>query len=954
MVGQQLSHYTISAKIGEGGMGAVYRAVDTRLNRVVAIKVLPAEATADESRKRRFVQEAQAASALNHPNIVTIYDIDSVGGIDFIAMEHVEGESLDRMIAAAPLAVDRALDYAVQIAAALSAAHQAGIIHRDLKPANVIVSRAGTVKVLDFGLAKLAYAQSADLLGATRTATPPTASGLILGTAGYMAPEQAEGQAVDARTDIFSFGAVLYEMLAGRRAFEGRSALSIIAAVLHEQPAPLRGLRAQVPPELERIVSRCLEKDPQNRYASAAALQEDLRACQRTLTAFTTAPPRRFTPVMAVVLVAVLAAAAAAVGWLWVRNARVRNARNVTLPQIEAMIRNGQYDPAFRLLQQLERIIPDDPQLARLRTDATSPASIHTVPPGAEAHTKAYLDPAGEWLPLGRTPRENVRVPFGYRRWRFTKEGYEPREGASSPLRVPVVTLSRTGDAPAGMVHVPGTYAGAPGAPVPLQDFWLDRFEVTNRQFKAFVDRGAYANRAYWKHPFVKDGRTLSWDEAMMEFRDATGRPGPSTWELGAYPEERADQPVTGVSWYEAAAYADHAGKSLPSFFHWRHAATFGIFSDILVLSNFSGKGLARVGEYQGLATFGTFDMAGNAKEWCFNSIGAKRYILGGAWNEPSYMFRDRDAQLPFGREATYGFRCAKYLQPLAEQLVSPVETTVRDYSKERPASDEAFRLYQSLYTYDRTPLNAAVEALPDDSPHWRKEKVTFDAAYGGERVPAFLFLPRRAAPPFQTVVYFPPGSALYLRSTAHLETRQMQFLILSGRAVLFPIYRGTYDRGVPITGARAWRDLVIQWSKDLGRSIDYLETRKDIVSSRLAFFGISMGSSPTLLAHERRLKAAVLLGAGFPPSKDLPEIDAINFAPRTTVPVLMLNGRLDFELPVETSQRPMFQFLGAPPQHKKHVIFESGHAVVAIQPMIREVLDWLDRYLGPVRTSAP
>ena len=292
------------------------------------------------------------------------------------------------------------------------------------------------------------------------------------------------------------------------------------------------------------------------------------------------------------------------------------------------------------------------------------------------------------------------------------------------------------------------------------------------------------------------------------------------------YPEGTADQPVVGVSWYEAAAYAAYAGKSLPTYWHWNHAAAQGIYSDILLLSNFSGKSLARVGEYPGLGAYGTFDMAGNAKEWCFNAAGSRRYILGGAWNEPSYMFTDRDAQDPFARHLNYGFRCAKYPTALPAALTAPVERSWRDYSKERPASDEAFKIYQSLYAYDRTPLNATVEALSDDSPYWRREKITIDAAYGKDRVPAYLFLPRNAAPPFQTVVFFPAGQAFTTRSSAYLETRQVQFLIQSGRAVLYPVYRGTFDRWIETRGLRENRDQNIMDVKDFSRSVDYLETR--------------------------------------------------------------------------------------------------------------------------------
>src|SRR5689334_24802795 len=217
MIGQSLGHYRIEAKAGEGGMGVVYKAKDTRLDRSVAIKVLPTERVGDPERKRRFVQEAKAASALNHPNIVHIYGIDTASSVDFIAMEFVEGKVLNEMIALKGMKTGETLRYAVQIADALATAHASGIVHRDVKPSNIMVTGKGLVKVLDFGLAKLAEPTDPDPSALTRTMHPATEEGTIVGTAAYMSPEQAQGRKLDGRSDVFSFGAVLYEMVTGRR-----------------------------------------------------------------------------------------------------------------------------------------------------------------------------------------------------------------------------------------------------------------------------------------------------------------------------------------------------------------------------------------------------------------------------------------------------------------------------------------------------------------------------------------------------------------------------------------------------------------------------------------------------------------------------------------------------------------------------------------------------------------
>jgi serine/threonine protein kinase/Tol biopolymer transport system component len=285
MIGKSLRSYRIETKLGAGGMGVVYKAVDSRLGRTAAIKVL-STAALNADRERRFVQEAKAASSLNHPNIVTIYDIDTqdVDGkpIQYIAMEYVAGDTLDHLIGKKGLRIRDVLKYGVQIADALAAAHAAGIVHRDLKPSNVIVTPQGVVKILDFGLAKLSEPAGADAYAETLhgEGSPLTEEGTILGTVAYMSPEQADGKKVDTRSDVFSFGSVLYEMATGQRAFAGGSKLSSLSAVLYKDPEPASRAVAEVPPELDRIIGRCLKKDPERRWQTMADVKvalEELR-----------------------------------------------------------------------------------------------------------------------------------------------------------------------------------------------------------------------------------------------------------------------------------------------------------------------------------------------------------------------------------------------------------------------------------------------------------------------------------------------------------------------------------------------------------------------------------------------------------------------------------------------------------------------------------------------------
>jgi serine/threonine protein kinase len=284
MVGKTILHYQLIDKIGAGGMGEIYKGHDSRLNRLVAVKILAPGLSTDPERKRRFFQEAQAASALNHPNIITLYDIVSEGDMQCIVMEYINGKTLRDMTPAGGLAPAQALQYAVQIASALTAAHAAGLIHRDLKPSNIMVTTSGLIKVLDFGLAKWVDSGMSGQTGEQSTVeTALTREGSIIGTVSYMSPEQAEGKRVDARSDIFSFGSVMYEMLTGKRAFEGRSGISTLSSILRDDVKPLNEAAPDVPPLLEQIVLRCLPKEPAARWQSMNEIEAALITLQRQL-----------------------------------------------------------------------------------------------------------------------------------------------------------------------------------------------------------------------------------------------------------------------------------------------------------------------------------------------------------------------------------------------------------------------------------------------------------------------------------------------------------------------------------------------------------------------------------------------------------------------------------------------------------------------------------------------
>lgn len=283
-VGSHLGSYEIVAKLGEGGMGEVYRATDPRLGRDVAIKVLPPTLTNDAERLARFEREARTVARLNHPNIVVIYSVEQDQGVPFITMELVEGQDLSRVITTGGLPMARVLDLAIPLADAISAAHELGVVHRDLKPANVMVTREGRVKVLDFGLSKPAPAgTAADTGGNDTTSSPISNAGQVLGTVPYMAPEQVRGETIDARTDLFAFGILLYELVTGRRPFTGTTPADVSSAILRDPPPPIHALRPDVPSDVSRIIGRCLEKDRERRVQTAKDVRNELRVARQAL-----------------------------------------------------------------------------------------------------------------------------------------------------------------------------------------------------------------------------------------------------------------------------------------------------------------------------------------------------------------------------------------------------------------------------------------------------------------------------------------------------------------------------------------------------------------------------------------------------------------------------------------------------------------------------------------------
>ncbi len=1043
--GQNLAHYQIIEKIGEGGMGEVYLAKDTLLERRIALKILPEHLAADHERMRRFVREAKSASALNHPNIITIYEIGKADDTHFIATEYIEGATLRERLDGASIDLKFAIEIAIQVAGALDAAHRAGIVHRDVKPENVMIRPDSVVKLLDFGIAKLTENETKQELDAEAATAIKgyTSTGMIIGTAAYMSPEQARGLAVDARTDIWSLAVVIYEMVAGRRPFGGQTTSDVISNILKKEPLALTLFAEEADARLDEIVMKALTKDKEERYQSAKDLFIDLKRLKHridveaeiertnpkesrsTQGGVSVVPNSMSSPVSSqgeitgnqnadqTIIAAeqitiaskqkrpgsnrLAALATAAVllvsmaGWfIW--TSRNLSWARIQVPQIEALSNDGNYFAAYDLAAETQKYLPNDPTITRVMPTISDTLTVTSEPSGANVYLKRFSpDAAGNFPPrqlVGTTPIEDMRIARGEYLLYVEKEGFATssqtisgaliRGGGMTSTPPPLMIeqkLLASDKVPNGMALVTGgdyrlrAWARPTDARVQLDDFFIDQYEVSNQDYKEFINAGGYLKKQYWTYPFLRDGKTLAWDDGIKEFKDRTGLPGPRTWSGQNFPDGKAKYPVSDISWYEAAAFAAFRGKQLPTIFQWERAARsgrvasptnympWGVFypGDTLEgRANFEGDATIPVDSFEfGMSPFGAYNMAGNVSEWCLNDTSEGFISAGGAWGEPVYTFANYGRFPGFYTSNKRGFRCAMNLGSTGNDgnLRIEIDKEIPVYTR---SSDQDFSKWVKAYEYVKSPLDPQVEKQETDA--WTRERITFNGA-NGERAIAYLYLPRNFPRPLQ-VIHLLPASDVEQgqRSADRAAEAWLATEIKSGRAVFIVVLKGYIERlrpsgfVEPDRTTAEYRDKMVNWITDLRRGLDYLETRNDIDAKNIAICGPSAGASVGLvLAAVDRRYASVFFaatGIGKSSTRSIAEANVVNFAPHIRAPILILQGRYDESFSLKAEFEPLYKLLREP---KRVILFDGGHAP-PMELFATTIHRWLDETLAPVR----
>ncbi|HJR36669.1 MAG TPA: bifunctional serine/threonine-protein kinase/formylglycine-generating enzyme family protein [Gemmatimonadales bacterium] len=658
--------FRVETELPAGGMSRIFLANEQSLNRRVVVKVLPPNMTSEVS-AARFRQEMEMLARLQHPHILPILSSGTRGELLYYIMPFVAGESLrHRLSEHGKLPVEDAIRILTEVADALGYAHAAGVLHRDIKPENILLEGRHAV-LADFGVARA--------LVDARTGAKLTATGVSVGTPGYMSPEQVSGDSIDARADLYALAVVGYEMLSGKPPFEGPSAQAVLTAHLITPPLPLTEVRPEVPAHVSRAISRALSKRPEERFLTGQEFADALgRSHLDAPVAPSPAAPRRSVLSLAVGMLLVAAAA-------WLLRPRGDSIPAPIRSAIQVAADSGRLDLIAALLDSAGVTISHG-DLGDVASRVAGSLRVTSDPSGAEVTIARATPLAGfaerAFKPFGTTPTEEAAVVAGEYAIRVSLAGSMPRvvvtridTGAN---RAAAVTLLPADTSLGAVIQIDSGRSPVDGSAVPA--FILSQFEVTNEQFQRFVSAGGYRNLELWPATIQVGERVVPAAEAMARFVDRTGLPGPRNWEGGKHGNGRSDHPVSGVSWYEASAYAKWAGGVLPTAHQWWRAALgdslsvypWGIdATGAQYRANLEGVETTAVGSYPlGVSRFGAMDLAGNVREWLADAVsGEARYLAaGGSWQDPFYMadLTHMEGFPPAYASATIGFRVARPL----------------------------------------------------------------------------------------------------------------------------------------------------------------------------------------------------------------------------------------------------------------------------------------------------
>jgi formylglycine-generating enzyme required for sulfatase activity len=650
---------------------------------------------------------------------------------------------------------------------------------------------------------------------------------------------------------------------------------------------------------------------------------------------------------------------------------------------------------AYDLAVRVRKYLPADPVLTRMMTAIADSLSVTSEPPGARVYLKRFVpgstsqSSTPEFVDI--TPIENLEVARDSYVVRIEKEGFDPFERTwsnvinGSPER-PIqpsrsvqinAVLKPAGTTPQGMVFVPSAkyrlvpWNRPPEDEVNLADYWIDRCEVTNREFQEFVDEGGYSNASFWIGPFVNDGRTISWDEAMRALVDTTGLPGPRNWSGGTYPQGKADHPVTDITWYEAAAYTAFRGKSLPTVFQWEMAARHGANTNGLGVTmpwgmhegspagraNLHSSDTVPAGSLEfGMSPFGCYEMAGNVAEWCLNETSQGFIAGGGSWASSPQAWGAFGIYPAFHSSPEIGFRCV--LNPAghsADQGDMWIDLD-EEVPKFTPAPEAEVRARFAYYEYDReAPFDATVEFTETND--WRRERITYNGP-DGQPALAYLYLPKHFSGPYQVIHLFPPGNVtrrIYTVPEA-IENEYAEF-VRAGRAIFVVVLKSFLERDgeVPVWlrddldhASIEFIEAYARHTIEMRRGLDYLLSREDVDSDGVAFFGVSIGGPMLVLpAVESRYKAVMLLssGIGDQAAQIHKAARPIDFVPLIQGPKLLVHGLYDEWAPLRPSAQPLYDLLKGP---KRMENYDGAHWP-SQQQLVLPVNAFLDETFGPV-----